>query len=77
MKELEIKTVKEILDNKEIAKEAKVIHKILSREQCRNHIIPSDDIRKFGIEMGGLMCSVLESYYQYRLNKNIDYEKIR
>ena len=72
LKEMRIlsESFNEILRCKETQMEAKNVFRYLRGKDCERYLCDSVFRIKTNISTGGLMCSLLESYHQYRLKQN-------
>ena len=63
------KSFNEILNCKEIQMEAKGVLNYLRSQDCDRYLCDSDFKIMTNISTGGLICSLLEAYHQYRLKE--------
>ncbi len=61
------KDFRDLLTNKEIQMEGSLVLRGLRESDCCYHLPPGEFIKKYNLSKPGLICSLLESYHQYRL----------
>ena len=63
-------TLKDILEHAEVYHQVLSAYKHITYQQCKIHIMPSELGHKFSLPKGTLLNSLLEAYYQWRLEQD-------